>query len=548
MYSFDVFDTLIMRMTATPYGIFAIMGQRIKADEVYHDLPLHIRDNFYTLRIQAEKVARFHNETEGIEEITLQDIYRAMSLAGELDAGMQDRLCRLEQEVELTNVLPVPENIERLEQYIANGERVVLLSDMYLPKEMIREMLVRADERLGKVPLYVSTDLGAKKTTSGLYRRVKELEAVEYRDWTHFGDDLVQDIQIPGGLGIHTVHIKNEAFMPHEIKFLKRFSDHAALQLLVGQARYTRRVDHLKTTAGRMGSSICGPLMYAYVDWLLQECVGRGIKRLYFIARDGYLPKLVADKLIKDRDLPVRSHYLYGSRKAWRMCSLRKEHFMLVRLVAWSYPERIKTVDRLAQLLELPVQDLAEYLPYGCRDAKTALTPQSLHYIVIKLEQSERFQTFYLDRLKDKRELAVQYLQQEIDLSDDSFAFVDASGTGLNQGCLRQLMLDIYDKPIHSFFFRMDKVNMASGCVYHVFYPNGPTDRLMADILFRAPHGQTAGYRQDNGRIVPVLEHFEDRCLIQHGFLEQQAAMERFTEWMLKAEKGMGSLWIRWRS
>lgn len=540
MYSFDVFDTLITRMTATPYGIFAIIEQHIKMDGTYHNLSQHIRDNFYTLRIQAEKVARFHNETEGLEEITLQDIYRAMSMAGDLDAAMLDKLCHLEQEVELRNILPVSENIEKIRQYIAKGEQVVLLSDMYLPKETIQEMLLKVDARLGKVPLYVSSDLCAKKTTGNLYRRVKEIEAVEYQEWTHFGDDQVQDIEIPRRLGIHTIHIKNEAFMTHEAKFLKRFPDNAALQLLVGQARYTRRVDHMKTTAERMGSSICGPLMYCYVDWLLQECVRKGIKRLYFIARDGYLPKIIADRLIKDRDLPIISHYLYGSRKAWRMCSLRKEYFDLTRLVAWTYPEKITTVERLAQLLELPAYDLVDYLPYGCKNAKTELSPQSLRYIVKKLEEDELFKTFYLKRLKDKRELTVRYLKQEVDVSDDHFAFVDASGIGLNQGCLHQLMMDFYKEPIHSFFFRMDKVNMENDCIYHVFYPNEPQNRIMADILFRAPHGQTSGYKWADGKVIPVLDHFEDQYLMKHGFLEQQAAIGAFTERMMEAEKRNG--------
>lgn len=537
MYSFDVFDTLITRMTATPYGIFAIMGQHIKEDEAYRDLSPHIRDNFYTLRIQAEKVARFHNETEGLEEVTLWDIYRALSMAGDMDSAMQDRLCRLEQEVERTNVLPVPENIEKLMQYMTKGEQVVLLSDMYLPKETIQEMLVKADERLGKVPLYVSSDLCAKKTTGELYRRVKEIEDVEYQDWTHIGDDQVQDIEIPRRLGIQTVHVKNEAFMTHETRFLKRFSDNAALQLLIGQARYTRRVDHLKTTAERMGSSICGPLIYCYVDWILKECMRKGIKRLYFIARDGYLPKIIADKLIKDRDLPIMSHYLYGSRKAWRMCSLREEHFDLVRSVAWSYPEKMKTTARLAQALEIAVDQLAPFLPYGSREAETELSPQALCYIVKKLEKSKGFRKFYLDHKKKERELAVRYLREQIDTEDGLFAFVDASGTGLNQGCLHQLMIDFYEKPIHSFFFRMDKVNMAEGCAYHVFFPNDPQDRLMAEMLFRAPHGQTEGYEQKDGKIVPVLGDHEDDHLIQHGFLRQQKAIEAFTERMLKVEK-----------
>ena len=537
LYSFDVFDTLITRMTATPYGIFAVMHQRLMTEERYCDLPFRIRYNFYTLRIQAEQVARFHNRTDEIEEITLHDIYAAMSMAGELDIGKRERLCRLEEEVELANVLPVVSNIEKLRQCINKGNRVVLISDMYLPQDTIRKMLVKADEIFGRIPLYVSSELKAKKTTGNLYRKIKDIEGIQYQDWTHYGDNRFQDIETAKRLGIHAVHVNAGTLMVHEKKFLKHGSDNAVLQLLVGQARYTRYTNGLKTTAERMGSSICGPLVYGYAEWIVQECKNKGIKRLYFIARDGYLAKIATDKIIENRKLQIETHYIYGSRKAWKMCSLRNENFNLSQLIAWSYPEKIRTTEDLAQMLEISVEDLAVFLPYGCKSAETELSLQSLVFLAKKLEHSDAFKAFYLDRQKEKRGLAVQYLQQEVDVTDDLFAFVDVSGTGLNQGCLHQLMVDFYDKPIHSFFFRLDKVNMSEGCIYHVFSPNGPDNRLVAEMIFRAPHGQTAAYQCRDGKLEPVFDDFEGERLFQHGFLEQQRAMEVFIDRMIEAEK-----------
>ncbi len=536
LYSFDVFDTLIARTTATPYGIFAVMHQRLMAEEKYQNLPYHIRYNFYTLRIQAEKVARFHSETDGIEEITLSDIYMAMSMAGELDAVMQEQLCRLEQEIELDNVLPIIQNIKKLKQQIKSGNRVILVSDMYLSQDMIRKILIKTDEIFRGIPLYVSSELKVKKTTGNLYQKVRDIENIQYRDWTHYGDNQHQDIEMAKRLGIHAVHLKPKIFMRHEKRFLKYQSDNAVLQLLIGQASYTRYADGLKTTAERMGSSICGPLIYCYANWILRECECLGIKRLYFIARDGYLAKVAADSIIKNKGLQIETHYIYGSRKAWKMCSLRKEYFNLLKLIAWSYPEKIRTTQDLADTLELTVTELADFLPYGCRKADTELSRQSLVILVKRLECSGSFQTFYLNKQKEKRNLAVQYLQQQVDVTDNDFAFVDASGTGLNQGCLHQLMMDFYVDPIHSFFFRLDKVNMSEGCVYHVFFPNGPENRLLAEMLFRAPHGQTVAYEREDKKIIPVFDDFEGEYLLQHGFKDQQRAMELFVSRMVEAE------------
>ena len=45
MYSFDVFDTLITRTTATPWGIFALMRDRLKLEKQIHNLDEYVVDN-----------------------------------------------------------------------------------------------------------------------------------------------------------------------------------------------------------------------------------------------------------------------------------------------------------------------------------------------------------------------------------------------------------------------------------------------------------------------------------------------------------------------
>lgn len=537
MYSFDVFDTLITRMTATPEGIFAVMGYHIKRDKIYSGISSHIRDNFYTLRIEAEKVARFHNESIGKEEIVLEDIYEALSMSGDLDKPLREKLCRLEVETELSNVLPVLINIERLKKLLAQRERVILVSEMYLPEKSIRQMLVKVDRIFEELPLYVSSELSAKKCTGSLYRKIKELEKVEYSSWIHYGDNYFQDVQVPRSLGICTKRVKTEPWMIHEKKTLKMFASQPAWQLIAGCARYTRAAYEEKGTAARMGSSICAPLIFGYVNWMLQECGKKGIRRLYFIARDGYLPKIIADKIIASKNLPIETHYIYGSRRVWRMSSLCEEHFNLSELLYWSYSEKIQTSGDLADFLEIPMDVLAPFLPYGSRKPETELSTWSLYKIIKKLQHDRRFIQVYLKFLEEKRMLAVAYLKQEIDVQDDAFAFVDASGIGLNQGCLRQLMTDFYKKSIHSFFFRIDRVNMAKGCVYHVFFPSRMENHLITELFFRAPHGQTNSYQWEDGIVKPTLVDFEDRYLMEHGFGEQQEAIEHFIDYMIKIEK-----------
>ncbi len=544
MISFDIFNTLITRTVLTPHGIFAMIQQKLSVEEKYWKIPEHIRENFYTLRIQAENLARHSNQCKGFGEVTLHDIYTAMAMRGNLSIEVQKQLYELEYETECENVLPVPQNIALLKEMLQHGEHVVLISDMYLPGEVIRKMLVKADEILGQVPLYVSADLGVRKTTGNLYRKVGELEQVTYDDWTHYGDDLFQDIQMAGELGIKAIHLPTERPVCLEQKLLERFKDSAAFQLLVGQARYTRYVNNkknvadMKSTAYEMGCSVCGPILYSYVDWVLQEAVRKGIKRLYFIARDGYFPKLVADKVIAAKKLDIETYYIYGSRKAWRFCSLSREKFNLRELVLWSYVGRINTIRKLAELLELEVQELIPFLPFGSRQGEVELTPRSLYEIVVRLEEDEDFREFYLKKQLPKRTLAMEYIKQHVDCSDDSFAFVDVSGGGLTQGCLHSLMKGYYERPITTFFFKLDRVNLVQDCIYDVFFPSMLENNLVIEMICRAPNGQTLGYEQADGEIVPVFDNFENQSLMEHGFEELERGIGGFADNMLQATGG----------
>jgi len=532
MYSFDVFDTLITRTTLTPRGIFALMQEKLLYGEEYAGISRHVRENFYSLRIQAEELARFQNVGRGYEEVTLQEIYEALALAGELSPEDKARLMELECETEMENSLPIESAIEKVRALMQDGEQVILLSDMYLPREKIREMLLRADAVFESVPLYVSSEFCARKTTGNLYRRAREAERCEFGDWTHFGDNLSQDIQIPGRLGIKVCWLESEPLTEYEKKLLGVFQGDAAFQRMAGYARYTRWKNRLSSRAGRIGASLCAPVLFAYVNWILEESLRKGITRLFFIARDGYLLKKVADLILKKRKLRLHTQYLYGSRKAWRMCSLTEEDFNLRELAAWSYPKRIHTTGELAELLELKTEELAPFLPYCSREEETVLSSEEVYELVAGLEKKAAFRKYYLERQFQKRELVRAYLKQEIvDGADgkERYAFVDVSGGGLTQGCLGKLMAGFGQQPIETFFFQMDRVNLAKGCKYEVFFPGMRENNLIMEMICRAPHGQTTGYVRQGDKMIPMLDEFENTEDMSCRFREMEEGVLAYT-------------------
>lgn len=546
MYSFDVFDTLITRTTAAPQGIFALMSDRIAEEKSENKLNDYIIDNFFELRIHSEELIRRSKESQNVEEISLRDIYVAMALSGSLSEEQIDYLCFLEEQTEIHNTVGIFENILRLKQILEQGERVVLISDMYLSARTIREMLMSVDDVFRDIPLYVSSEYGVRKTTGNLYRRVQKEEEVCYEDWIHIGDNMYQDIEMPYRLGIRVELFQKEELLDFEKKLLKQYGDDSRLQLAIGTAlkgkgkyplKKTEQLEQSErewNTAAYIGCRYAGIVLYSYAEWIVEQAETKGIKRLYFIARDGYLVKKIVDLILSIKKKEIDTYYIYGSRKAWRMPSLSEEHYNLYQIVLWSHNYRICTLKELAAILQISESMLYEYLPgtYAKDKSCSSICNQELEYIVRKLSENKKFRERHLQTLEQKRKIVKKYLEQEIEMERDDFAFVDVGGGGLTQGCLYELMKERHPDPIHTFFFKIDRVNLADGSVTYTFIPGFLENHLIIEMMCRAPHGQTSGYVEKDGKIVPELDKTETKRLIEHGFYEYEKGILDFSERM----------------
>lgn len=530
MYSFDVFDTLISRTTATPQGIFALIKGRLSEEKDSNGLSDYVIDNFFELRIHSEELARKAGKFQKVEEVTLRDIYEAMAMCGCISGTQIEYLCQLEEVIEIANVTRIQENIQRVKLLLEQGEKVVLISDMYLSAETIRKMLLQADEVLGRLPLYVSSECGKRKTTGNLYRLVQKMEQVSYEDWIHVGDNRHQDIEVPYGLGIRVEWAKKSELSDFEQELLKKFGDDDKLQLMVGTAVRAEGAG-ISSEAFHIGCRYAGPVLYSYAEWLVEQAVKKKIERLYFIARDGYLLKQITDIILDKKKIDIATSYIFGSRKAWRMPSLSEEHYNLYQLILWSHVFRITTLDSLAAVLHVSAQNLYRFLPgiLAKQPEDKNISSQELEYIAWKLSTDEKFKEYHLCALQEERKLAKEYLLQEVDFTNDKFAFVDVSGGGLTQGCLRELIKEKYQKPIHTFFFKIDRVNLVEGSITDTFMPGFLENNLTIEMMCRAPHGQTKGYAQKDGKVIPVLEETESTPLIEHGFYEYERGIMEFS-------------------
>ena len=529
LYSFDIYDTLITRKTATPEGIFALMQKQLEELREYQSLPKRLIQNFFIIRIQAEKVARNTYITGDIYDITLAQIYECVRLTSALSQEQTTKLMQLEIETEFNNSLPITQNIEKVKDLIKNGERVVLISNMYLTTDSIRRILIHMDSVFQEITIYVSGDIGKTKGTKTLYEYVQKQEAIEFSNWYHYGDNKVLDVDIPNSMGICAELFPVSALYEWEKDILQGRENNADLQIMLG---ISRRVNKgMKTPfAYQVGTGYSAEILLPYVLWILQESMKKGIQKLFFIARDGYILKKIADILIEKYRYPITTVYLYGSRKAWRLPSIKPKGFDLQEFFRWNYPRQIYTYQRFAEILGLTIEELRRFLPF-IKDIQSELSSSFVQEIIkILIEQQEQIAALICQKYKEQNIAAVSYLNQEIGNENKLFAFVDLIGSGYTQKCLADLIQHFYSEPIRTFFYRLDNCKASDKNFNDAFFPNRIKMGNVIEVLCGAPHGQTNGYKYSDGSWVPLFGEDEGQKLASYGFEDYKEGIETYTK------------------
>lgn len=515
LYSFDIFDTLITRKVAIPKGIFVLMKDIINQSPQFADLPNDVKTNFFNYRTNSEFYLRqINNQWNDGKDISLDMIYNHIQHTYFLTNEQTQAIKELEIQLELDNIIPIKENIEKLKVLLEKGKRVVLISDMYLPEYIIKEMLLKCDPVLCQVKLYLSSTLGFMKTKQALFHYVKEQENVEFREWTHMGDNKFADFFCARKLGIKAVLYPYVKFKEYEKSLLVANSQNSFVQISLGCAKNIRLNKFPNDEKAQLGASLAGPILFPYIYWLLDQAQKRGIERLYFIARDGYILKLIADLIIKENNLPIKTKYIYGSRKAWRISALNLDDDELYRQFIQFTMYEPKKVN---QAFGLTKEEFLSILPKKLCNYSTSKPDKRLAEY---LYENKDVLKFAIEKNKAQKECVINYLKNTIDCTDDKFAFVDLDGSGLTQNCLARLMNNFYDKKIKSFYYAVTPACCRSLNLEKYYYYTLKRGNMgnMLELLTRAPHGQTLKYADKNEDYKPILEQIDVENFKAWGF------------------------------
>lgn len=337
--SFDIFDTLVYRPFWNPTDLFQLLG-------IYVDKVLGFKDSvdFTTLRIEAEKKARVvHKEKyPNSEEICLDDIYKEVRSYLNIDENITKKIKEREVELEYKYCLPRVYAKELFDLALSQNKKVIIVSDMYLSKEVIKKILLNCGYS-GYTKLYVSSEQNVTKATGNLFLKVQKELGVSGSHILHIGDNIQSDVKMAKKSGWHVYHFPKaiDRFMNHvpdlyggetyqilfEGPFVLRdgyqFNHYwgwrTLLSVVANRIFSNPYLEFKKDTDFNsdprvLGYYALGMHMFAVARWLADEVNEKKYQNLNFMARDGYLPMKCFNIINKVYNLDVKIHYLYLTR------------------------------------------------------------------------------------------------------------------------------------------------------------------------------------------------------------------------------------------
>ena len=292
----------------------------------------------------------------------------------------------------------------------------------------------------------------------------------------------------------------------------------------------------MKNEKNTFGGCYTAPLLIGYIEYIIKESIDNNVRSLFFLARDGYLLKKMADVIIKERKLNINTHYLYSSRKAWRMPSIINklpENFFTNQ---WLFDkENIHNMFDVSKFLGLDWKLFNKVISKEYNNKQFTINEENINSISEYLENNINFKKLFFKINKKKRENIKKYLRQEINLNE-KFGLIDFYGLGLTHNCFDRIIKDMNVNTDYLYFtfknesYRFNNKHTRQYQAFgHCFW--------ILEPLLRAPHGQTLGYQEINKKMKPILEERESNLIINWGINDYDKGIVDFVKSYEKIRK-----------
>jgi predicted HAD superfamily hydrolase len=544
VYSFDVFETSLIRVWAKPTDLFWELGEELRQQKLI-DISA---DTWQQMRIKAESAARVASKTG---EVTVEQIYQ--ELAGFLgwSTTQAEQAMHKEIALELASLRPVPAIEKRIQALQQANERVIYMSDMYLSESTIRTFLKENNVWTPGSRLYVSSEVGMSKSNGKLFPHCLGQESVKPSQLHHIGDNFHSDVKMAKKQGVKVEPITQT----HLNRYEGKIADTAHLplkfrSLLAGASRLTR-LQSQETSPDKQviwdtTASAVAPMLFGFVHWCLVEAQKKGIQRLYFVARDGQILQKIAQVICHNWGYTIDCRYLYGSRQAWHTPAIQEiGQFELEWMLSGTEGTQFLSIRSMCERVNISPEQIKDVLSrYGFPVAKWELNLQQHERDLVRQVFTDKEVTeLIISTAATYREKVIGYFRQE-GLDDGvPFGFVDVGWAGRIQHSFSKLLniAGLYpESGVCGFYFALEariKRFQNDHLLAYFYSIDKQYDRYvfckykcLFELFVAADHGSTMSYEQCGEQYIPVLRSPKNEKAIDWGLYTLQNAAVEFAE------------------
>ena len=260
-------------------------------------------------------------------------------------------------------------------------------------------------------------------------------------------------------------------------------------------------------------AEVFSPAVLAYAVSMVRDARARGVRRIYFLARDGYTLKRAAEQVCAVCGISMECRYLYCSR-----LSLRTAEYFLDEEASM---KRLQngcarlTENTLFSRIQLNGEERAAVLAdISRKDSDPVLTRKEAEELCRKLRESVVFDSIMDIKSKMAFERTIDYFTAEGLFSEDTIYIADSGWCGSVQQSISTLIRAAGAKQrVFGYYFGLfaapNEVSRDSRCFY--FSPGKNVLRKarfcnnLIEIALSAPHPMTVGYEYTESGIEPVF-------------------------------------------
>lgn len=500
IHSFDIFDTCFVRSCGSPLEVFRILAQRVLP--VGYDKSM-VKD-FVSERIKAENKARTNRSSN--EDVTLAQIYTFANFS-HLVKKCHEQIMKEELMIEQQMLVPVRKIKDEIELLHQRGESVLYITDMYLPFNFLKDLLVdNGFWKEGDI-LFLSNEVGYTKASGNIYRYIKSKYGYG-KLWHHKGDNLWSDFINPIMNHIIATRVTHD-YSKVEQSAITRFGTALSLEVRNMYAISKALVlEHPQNCKIEFASDIIAPLFVTFVNSIMQDARNRNIKTLYFLARDGYILYKIAESFQDFYDIKIK--YIYASRKSLYLPSL--ESF---------------SKENVCSYLGTDISDAAKTLYKLNLGGKIDGSNYSSGMDVIDdIFENRKIYDAAHSVYEEQKSLVIRYFEQEGLANNDSYnAIVDLRGTRKCHQSINNILNSNGYKSVFAYYLEVEEGRyprntdkdqyyaaihredtIQSGEYYHMHI----CCAMLEQYFCATPQNRTTAYIEDCGKIKPVFEQLGD--------------------------------------